>query len=108
MIYAIEMYFDKATEEKIMDIARKVADAGISTSIITNIIFANFLALVISLQSPHNLISRPIIMAFKETGDEETENRPLSPTVSSYSFLISKDRCGIWQYPPGFLSKYFW
>ena len=31
MIYAIEMYFDKATEEKIMDIARKVADAGIST-----------------------------------------------------------------------------
>ena len=31
MIYAIEMYFDKATEEKIMSLAEKVADAGIST-----------------------------------------------------------------------------
>lgn len=31
MIYAIEMYFDKETEEKIMSLAKKVADAGLST-----------------------------------------------------------------------------
>lgn len=31
MIYAIEMYFDKATEKKIINLAVKVADAGIST-----------------------------------------------------------------------------
>lgn len=31
MTYAYEMYFDKETEEKIMNLARKVADAGIST-----------------------------------------------------------------------------
>ena len=31
MIYAIEMYFDKETEEKIMSLAHKIADAGLST-----------------------------------------------------------------------------
>lgn len=31
MVYAIEMYFDKATQEKIMSIARKIAEAGLST-----------------------------------------------------------------------------
>ena len=31
MTYAIEMYFDKETEEKIMSLAKKVADAGLST-----------------------------------------------------------------------------
>ena len=31
MIYAIEMYFDKKTEKKIMDLAEKVADNGLST-----------------------------------------------------------------------------
>ena len=30
MIYAIEMYFDKETEEKIMSLAKKIADAGLS------------------------------------------------------------------------------
>ena len=31
MQYAIELYFDKETEEKIYDLAHKIADAGIST-----------------------------------------------------------------------------
>ena len=31
MRYAIEMYFDKETEEKIMRLAQKIADAGLST-----------------------------------------------------------------------------
>lgn len=31
MMYAIEMYFDKVTEEKIMRLAQKIADAGLST-----------------------------------------------------------------------------
>ena len=31
MMYAIEMYFDKETEEKIMRLAQKIADAGLST-----------------------------------------------------------------------------
>lgn len=31
MVYAIEMYFDNKTEKQIMDLAKKVADAGIST-----------------------------------------------------------------------------
>lgn len=31
MTYAIEMYFDKETEEKIMSLARKIAYAGLST-----------------------------------------------------------------------------
>ena len=31
MTYAIEMYFDKETEEKIMRLAHKIADAGLST-----------------------------------------------------------------------------
>ena len=31
MTYAIEMYFDKQTEEKIMSLAHKIADAGLST-----------------------------------------------------------------------------
>ena len=30
-MYAIEMYFDKETEEKIMHLAQKIADAGLST-----------------------------------------------------------------------------
>ena len=30
MRYAIEMYFDKETEEKIMRLAQKIADAGLS------------------------------------------------------------------------------
>ena len=30
-MYAIEMYFDKETEEKIMRLAHKIADAGLST-----------------------------------------------------------------------------
>ena len=30
-MYAIEMYFDKETEEKIMRLAQKIADAGLST-----------------------------------------------------------------------------
>lgn len=31
MKYAVELYFDRETEEKIMALARKIADAGIST-----------------------------------------------------------------------------
>lgn len=31
MVYAIEMYFDKETEKKIMCLAQKIADAGLST-----------------------------------------------------------------------------
>ena len=31
MTYEIEMYFDKATEEKIISLAGKVSEAGIST-----------------------------------------------------------------------------
>ena len=31
MIYAIELFFDSETEEKIMSLAKKIADAGLST-----------------------------------------------------------------------------
>ena len=31
MVYAIEMYFDKETEEKIMSLAHKIADSKLST-----------------------------------------------------------------------------
>ena len=31
MTYAIEIYFEKETEEKIISLARKIADAGLST-----------------------------------------------------------------------------
>ena len=46
-----------------------------------NIIFANLLALVISLQSPYNLISRPIIIAF--------QNRALTQRSYVY-YLVTK------------------